>query len=95
MTDHAETAKPLSARIGPWVFTALGAIYLIAAARGGEEVTYSTLKGIGFLLATPQACFELIAPGRLSGKATKLIHGIGYLGIAFVATGLMMDIFNL
>ncbi len=95
MTDQTQVSKPLSARIWPWLFAALGVFYLAAAVRGGEEVIYSTLKGIGFLLAAPQACLDQFASGRLTERATKLINGLGYVGVVLLAIGLFMDIFNL
>lgn len=95
MTDQAQGTKAFGASIWPWVFAALGIVYLLTAVRGGEEVTYSALKGIGFLLATPQAWLDHVGRGRVSERAVKLLNGLGYLGIALIATGLIMDIFNL
>jgi hypothetical protein len=95
MTDQAQGTKAFGASIWPWLFAALGIVYLLAAVRGGEEVTYSALKGIGFLLATPQARLDHVGRGRVSERAVKLLNGLGYLGIALIATGLIMDVFNL
>lgn len=95
MTDQVQGTKAIGVGIWPWLFAALGVFYLLAALRGGEEVTYSALKGIGFLLAAPQAWLDHVGRDRVPEKAEKLLNGLGYLGIALLAIGLILDLLNL